>query len=186
MFIIVGRLLVGMARLYIGYITRVEVSTQRAAGPRLCKSRGDWYQVTCTMGYVALTMHLWPSNYSIGHKRLERVLSNSSNRCSRWSSPTSMTVSQHRFLFHFELPWHLAPQYYRACDVRRRRNPRCYFWNSHEICVDDLSACSFQDQRMEAKMVLPGGSQCSKHFKQKWDELSAPVHFTAEDRARSQ
>ena len=22
------------------------------------------------MGYVALTMHLWPSNYSIGHKRL--------------------------------------------------------------------------------------------------------------------
>ena len=31
------------------------------------------------MGYVALTTHLRPSNYSIGHKRLERVPSNNSN-----------------------------------------------------------------------------------------------------------
>ena len=29
------------------------------------------------MGYVALTMHLRPSNYTIGHKRLEHVPINS-------------------------------------------------------------------------------------------------------------
>ena len=31
------------------------------------------------MGYVALTMRPRPSNYSVGHKRLEPVPSNSSN-----------------------------------------------------------------------------------------------------------
>ena len=35
------------------------------------------------MDYVAMTAHLWPSNYSVGHKRLERVPSNSANHCSR-------------------------------------------------------------------------------------------------------
>ena len=45
------------------------------------------------MDYVALTTHPRPSNYSVGHKRLERVPSNSANgqtiaaeRCR--SSPT--------------------------------------------------------------------------------------------------
>ena len=37
------------------------------------------------MGYVALTMHLWPSNYSVSHKRLKHVPSNSSNHHSRLS-----------------------------------------------------------------------------------------------------
>ena len=35
------------------------------------------------MGYVTLTMHPRPSNYSVSHKRLERVPSNSANHCSR-------------------------------------------------------------------------------------------------------
>ena len=35
------------------------------------------------MGYVALTTHLRPSNYSIGHKRLKCVPSNNSNHCSK-------------------------------------------------------------------------------------------------------
>ena len=35
------------------------------------------------MGYMALTMHPRPSNYSVGHKRLKRIPSNSSNHSSR-------------------------------------------------------------------------------------------------------
>ena len=42
------------------------------------------------MGYVVLTMYLRPSNYSAGHKTLERVPSNSSNHyrrsSRRWTS----------------------------------------------------------------------------------------------------
>ena len=45
------------------------------------------------MGYVALTMHLRPSNYSIGHKRLERVPSNQSNHRSRQSFIRGSTVA---------------------------------------------------------------------------------------------
>ena len=53
-----------------------------------------------TMGYVVLTTYLRPSNYSTGHKRLERVPSNSSNHrrrsSRRWTSmhsePTLFSV----------------------------------------------------------------------------------------------
>ena len=61
----------------------------RARGPRLYKSHRDWYQViqlTCTMGYVALTTHLHPSNYNVSQKGLKRVPSNRLNHRSRCSS----------------------------------------------------------------------------------------------------
>jgi hypothetical protein len=46
------------------------------------------------MGYVALTTHLRPCNYSVGHKRLERISSNSSNHCGRPSSIEPATKHQ--------------------------------------------------------------------------------------------
>ena len=55
------------------------------------------------MGYVALTTHSRPSNYSVGHKRPERVPSNSANHHSRALSiesrrQRSMTASRRCFL----------------------------------------------------------------------------------------
>jgi hypothetical protein len=59
------------------------------------------------------------------------------------------------------------------------------FWTSHEICVDDLSARSFQDQTKNGGYQGPSRwfstlPSVSKHFKQKRDELLAPAHFTAQ------
>ena len=72
--------------------TKVQVSMRftlpRDASPRWCKKRRDEPRCVTDLyygaiGYVALTTHLRPSNYSVGHKRLERVPSNDSNHRSR-------------------------------------------------------------------------------------------------------
>ena len=56
------------------------------------------------MGYMALTTHLRPSNYSVGYKRLECVSSNNSNHRRRALSiesddtQISITTSRRHFL----------------------------------------------------------------------------------------
>ena len=49
-------------------------------------------KLTCTMGYVDLTMHLWYSNTSAGYKSFEHVPNSNSNDHSRSPSIESMPV----------------------------------------------------------------------------------------------
>ena len=52
-------------------------------GPRCVNHVETNTEPTCTMGCVALITRPRPSNYSVGHKRLEHVPSNSANHPSR-------------------------------------------------------------------------------------------------------
>ena len=46
------------------------------------------------MGYTALTMHIWHSNYSVGHKRFKGIPSNSASHHRRQMSIESDSIHQ--------------------------------------------------------------------------------------------
>ena len=102
----------------------------------------EWYHwlVPYTIGSVVLTIHPWPSNHSIAHKRLECVYSNSAHHRSRVLSIKShgrlTTTSWRRFLPNSSIinyiSWTLRTTVLSSLCRKGRPHSHCINFNSRK------------------------------------------------------